>query len=82
MSHRRNNIVLGGVGVRIRYKDEEVERTMVFHHIFVSVPRTFGDYCTSTIFWKRLQSSFALCSLTPVGGLIVRGGGWKIKQNM
>ena len=47
MSHRRNNIVLGGVGVRVLRKDEEVERTMVFHHIFVSVPRTFGDYCTS-----------------------------------
>ena len=45
MSHRRNNIVLGGVGVRVRCKDEEVERTMVFHHIFASVPRTFGDYC-------------------------------------
>ena len=47
VSHRRNNSVLGEVGVRVRYKDEEVERTMVFYHIFVSVPRTFGDYCTS-----------------------------------
>ena len=45
VSHRRNNIVLGGVGVRVLRKDEEVERTMVFHHIFVSVPRTFDDYC-------------------------------------
>ena len=45
VSHRRNNIVLGGVGVRVRCKDEEVERTMVFCHIFVSVPRTFSDYC-------------------------------------
>ena len=44
MSHRRNNIVLGGVGVRVWCKDEEVERIKVFHHIFVSVPRTFGDY--------------------------------------
>ena len=34
MPHRRKNIVLGGVGVRVRRKDEEVERTMVFHHIF------------------------------------------------
>ena len=33
----------GGVGVRVRCKDEEVEMTTVFHHIFVSVPRTFGD---------------------------------------
>ena len=32
MSQRRSNIVLGGVGVRVRCKDEEVERTMVFHH--------------------------------------------------
>ena len=49
MSHRRNDIVLGGVGgVRVLRKDEEVERTKVFHHIFVSVPRTFGDYCRSS----------------------------------
>ena len=47
MSHRRNNIVLEGVGERVRCKDEEVERTIVFHHIFASVPRTFGDYCIS-----------------------------------
>ena len=45
MSHRQNNIVLGGVGVRVRCKAEEVERTMVFDHIFAKVPRTFGDYC-------------------------------------
>ena len=46
VSHRRNNIVLGGVGVRVLRKDEEIERTKLFHHIFVSVPRTFGDYCS------------------------------------
>ena len=46
VSHRRNNIVLGGVGVCVLRKDEEIERTKVFHHIFVSVPRTFGDYCS------------------------------------
>ena len=46
VSHRRNNIVFGGVGVRVLRKDVEVERTMVFHHIFVSVPMTFGDYCS------------------------------------
>ena len=45
MSHRRNSIVLGGVGVRVLRKGKEVERTIVFHHIFVSVPMTFGDYC-------------------------------------
>ena len=32
VSHRRNNIVLGGVGIRVRRKYEEVERTMVFNH--------------------------------------------------
>ena len=47
MSHRRKNIVLEGAGVRVRCKDEEVERTLVPHHILVSVPRTFGDYCRS-----------------------------------
>ena len=42
MSHRRNNIVLGGVGVRVLRKDEEIERTKVFHH-------TFGDYCSTAV---------------------------------
>ena len=44
VSHRQENIVLGEVGARVRCKDEEVERTMDFHHFFVSIPRTFGDY--------------------------------------
>ena len=45
MSRRPHNIVLGGIGVRVKRKDEEVERSMVFNHIFVSVPKTFGEYC-------------------------------------
>ena len=45
MSHRPNNIVLGGVGVCVWCKDEGVEKTMVFHHLFVSAPMTFGNYC-------------------------------------
>ena len=32
VSHRRNKIILGGVGVRLRCKDEEVEMNMVYHH--------------------------------------------------
>ena len=32
MPHRRNSIVLRGVGVRARCKDEDVERNMGFHH--------------------------------------------------
>ena len=47
VSHRRDNIVLGEVEVRVRCKDDEVERNMVSHLIFVSVPRSFGDYCRS-----------------------------------
>ena len=35
----------GGMGVRVKRTDEEVERSMVVNHIFVSVPRTFGEYC-------------------------------------
>ena len=35
MSHRQNNNVLVGVGVRVLRRDEGVERAMVFHHIFV-----------------------------------------------
>ena len=33
--------------MRVKLKDEEVGRSMVFNHFFVSVPRTFGDYCMS-----------------------------------
>ena len=58
VSRRWNNIVLGGVGVRVLRKDEEIERTKVFHHIFVSVPRTFGDYCRSVTPLKILSFPF------------------------
>ena len=44
--------------MRVRCKDEEVERTMAFHHISVSVPRTFGDYCSYFhdifLFWHQV----------------------------
>ena len=40
-----------GVGVRVRRTDEEVERSMVVYHIFVSVPRTFGGYCSCSMAW-------------------------------
>ena len=36
-----------GVGVRERCKDGKGERNMGFYHFFVSVPRTFVDYCNS-----------------------------------
>ena len=50
MSRRPHNIVLGvGIGVRVKRTDEEVERSMVVYHIFVSVPRTFGGYCTPVV---------------------------------
>ena len=44
MSRGPHNIVLGGMGVRVKRTGEEVERSMVFNHSFVSVPRTFGKY--------------------------------------
>ena len=34
------------MGVRVKRKDEEVERSMVYNHFFVCVPRTIGEYCT------------------------------------
>ena len=39
----------GGAGwgvVHVKRTDEEVEWSMVFSHIFVSAPRTFGEYYT------------------------------------
>ena len=67
VSHRRNNIVLGGVGVRVLRKDvdEEVERTMVFHHIFVSVSRTFGDYYRFSFIIRKIRNN--VINVIPVG---------------
>ena len=39
MFHGRNNIILEGVGVRVRCKDEEVERNMVFLSYFCKCPK-------------------------------------------
>ena len=47
MSCGPHNIVLGGMGVHVKHKDEEVERSMVFNHFIGGVPRTFGNYCSS-----------------------------------
>ena len=44
------------MGVRVQCKDEEVERTMVFHHILVSIPRTFGDYFSYDSFLKATKN--------------------------
>ena len=49
MSRGPHNIVIGGMGVRVKRTDEEVERSMVVNHIFVSVPRTFREYCSSYV---------------------------------
>ena len=46
ISRGPHNIVLGGMGVRVKRMDEEVERRMVVNHCFVGVTRTFGEYCT------------------------------------
>ena len=56
MSRRPHNIVLGGMGVHVERTYEEVERSMVVYHIFISVPRTFGGYCSYnyTIFIRNL----------------------------
>ena len=39
MSRGPHNIVLGGMRVRVKRTDEEVERSMVFNHLFVGVSR-------------------------------------------
>ena len=49
------NIALAGMGVRVKRTDEEVERSMVVYHIFVSVPRTFGGYCRLEITRKSFS---------------------------
>ena len=45
VSHRRNNVVLGRIRVRVRCKNESTERDMVFCLLFASVPRTLGGHC-------------------------------------
>ena len=46
MSRGPHNIVIGGMGVRVKRKNEEVEKSMVFNHLFLGAPRTFGEYCS------------------------------------
>ena len=41
VSHRRNNIVFRGAGVRVQCKDEEVERAMFFKSYFSKCPKDF-----------------------------------------
>ena len=40
--------------MRVKRKDEEVERSMVFNHLFVGVPRTFGEYVhqLAGLYWQ------------------------------
>ena len=54
ISRGPNNIVLEGMGVRVKLKDEEVERSMIFNHFYIGFPRTFGDYCIlySRYLWR------------------------------
>ena len=54
MSRGPHDIVLGGMRVPVKRKDEEVERNMVFNHIFVGVPRTFGEYCRYVVCYQRV----------------------------
>ena len=69
-SHTRNNIVPEGVGVRVRCKNEEVERTMILHPFFVSIPRplativfTFSGrhYC-----FKHRYLNMEVCKISDV----------------
>ena len=46
------------MGVRVRRTDEEVERSMVVYHIFVSVPRAFGGYCINEGFGVNQRDIF------------------------
>ena len=45
MSCGPHNIVIGGGGVGVKRTAEKVKRSRGVNHIFVSVPRTFGEYC-------------------------------------
>ena len=42
--------------MRVKRTYEEVERSMVVYHIFVSVPRTFGGYCRPKAIVEIVQS--------------------------
>ena len=41
MSRRQHKIVIAGMGVLVKRTDEEVERSMVVNHSFVSVTKDF-----------------------------------------
>ena len=55
------NFVLGWMGVRVKHKDEEVERSMVFNNCFVDVPRTFGEYCSIKAIMYSVMILIFLC---------------------
>ena len=67
MSHGPHNIAIGGMGVRVKRTDEEVERSMAVNHIFASVPRTFGEYCSS----KNMLLSTSNLNAKPSSGWLL-----------
>ena len=62
MSRRPHNIVIGGMGVRVKRTDEEVERSMVVKHIFVGVPRTLA-FRSVVPMYKRRKHLFKVNTL-------------------
>ena len=64
MSHEPHNIVIRGMGVRVKHTDEEIERSMVVNHIFVNVLRTFGKYCRLII--ESCCGSYILARTLPL----------------
>ena len=78
VSQRRNNIVLGGEGLHVWCKDEEVERTIVFHRIFVSVPRTVGDCCTlhTILVYKKVKIVHCSTSVGKSGYFYAKSLNW------
>ena len=56
MSRGPHNIVIGGMGVRVKRADEEVERSMIVNHIFCKCPKDF---------WRVLYSCCVKIRLSP-----------------
>ena len=60
-----------GTGVRVRRKDEEIERSMAFYGVLVNATRLFGNHCLVSNFRTRRNSA----AIFGKYAVFFRGGG-------
>ena len=46
--------------MHVKRTDEDVERSMVINHIFVNVPKTFGECCMSIVPQSKYFSNLSV----------------------